>query len=110
MDPRLEALLAGRLHRSTFEVSLALDPGTAQHLLHELTVRSQSMAAEGLSPLLLTAAEVRLPLKRFFEGSLPRLVVLAYQELPPQLDVQAVGIIQLPRTAVEVPAGAGMGK
>ena len=98
MDPRLEATIMQRLHRTAFEQALALDPPTAQYLLHELTTRCQAMSAEGLVPLLLASAEIRLPLKRFFEGTLPRLVVLAYQELPPALEVQAFGIIQMPRS------------
>ena len=35
-------------------------------------------------------------MKRFFESSLPRLVVLAFQELPPTTEVENVGIVPLP--------------
>jgi flagellar biosynthesis protein FlhA len=101
LDPRLENTLASRLHRTPIETTLALDANTAQHLARELTARTQTMAGEGLTPILLVNSEVRLPLKRFFEGTLPRLVVLAYQELPMDLEVQAFGIIQAPRGAIE---------
>jgi flagellar biosynthesis protein FlhA len=70
-----------------------LDPALAQHLLQELTQRMTAMSDQGLLPVLLITAELRLAFKRFFEPSLPRLSVLSYQELPPQTEIQNVGII-----------------
>ena len=64
---------------------------------------------KGLSPvvqmttqpsLLVVSTEVRLPLKRFFESSFPRLVVLAYQELPPATEIENAGIVTLPPALV----------
>jgi flagellar biosynthesis protein FlhA len=57
-----------------------------------------AMSEQGLVPVLLTTAELRLAFKRFFEPSLPRLAVLSYQELPPQTEIQNFGII-FPPTA-----------
>jgi len=42
------------------------------------------------------SAELRLAFKRFFEPSLPKLNVLAYQELPAQTEIQNFGIITPP--------------
>ncbi|MEQ1853163.1 MAG: flagellar biosynthesis protein FlhA, partial [Chthoniobacteraceae bacterium] len=96
IEPRLEQLLAGKVQRNQFEVGLVLDPAVAQHLLHELTQRMTAMSEQGLMPVLLTTSELRLAFKRFFEPSLPRLAVLSYQELPPQTEIQNIGIILAP--------------
>jgi flagellar biosynthesis protein FlhA len=96
LDPRLEQTLITRIQRSHFETTLALDPQTAQYLLRELTIRSNSMAEQGLVPTVLLSAELRLPFKRFFEPSLPKLNVLAYQELPAQTEIQNIGIVTPP--------------
>ncbi len=105
LDPRLEQSLMQRIQRSHFETTLALDPHTAQFLLRELTIRSNSMAEQGLSPLAIVTSELRLAFKRFFEPSLPKLSVLSYQELPSQTEIQNVGIIT-PAPAERVPAAA----
>jgi flagellar biosynthesis protein FlhA len=42
------------------------------------------------------STEIRLPLKRFFEASCPRVVVLAFQELPPSTEIENAGIVTLP--------------
>ena len=96
LDPRLEQLLTSKVHRTQFEIGLVIDPQMAQHLLQELTKRMTEMAERGLVPILITTSELRLAFKRFFEPSLSKLVVLSYQELPPQTEIQNVSIIAAP--------------
>ncbi|MEI7551966.1 MAG: flagellar biosynthesis protein FlhA [Verrucomicrobiota bacterium] len=100
LDPRLEQWLGGKIHRSPTEVGLALDPASTRHLLDELTRRTAEFMAAGQPSLLVVSTEIRLPLKRFFESSFPRLVVLAYQELPPATEIENAGIVTLPPALV----------
>jgi flagellar biosynthesis protein FlhA len=106
LDPRLEHLLGTRVQRTQFEIGLSLDPNLAHHMLGELTRRSNEMVEAGLTPIIMTTAEARLAFKRFFETSLPRLVVLSYHELPPQTEIQNFAIIQLPHS--NTPAAPAM--
>ncbi len=114
LDPRLEQMLIGRIHRSHLEVMLAIDPQTAQFLLQELTIRSNAMTEQSLTPIVVVSGELRLAFKRFFESSFPKLVVLSYQELPSQTEIQSIGIIMAPpgmRTVpVQVPDAAAAGR
>jgi flagellar biosynthesis protein FlhA len=96
LDPRLEQILAGKIHRTASDVGLSLDPATGQHLLNDLTQRCNELIQQGLPAVLVVSTEVRLPLKRFFEPSLPRLIVLAFQELPSSSEIENAGFIQLP--------------
>jgi flagellar biosynthesis protein FlhA len=96
LDPRLEQILAGKIHRTASEVGLSLDPATGHHLLNDLGQRCNELVQQGLPAVLVVSTEVRLPLKRFFEPSLPRLVVLAFQELPASSEVENAGFVQLP--------------
>ena len=103
LDPRLEQLLMTKVQRTAFDIGLVIDPQTAQHLLSELTQRMTEMSNQGLIPIILTTAELRLAFKRFFEPSLTKLVVLSYQELPAQTEIQNFGIIMLPVPAIRAP-------
>jgi len=96
LDPRLEQILTGKIHRTASDVGLSLDPATGHHLLNDLSQRCNELIQQGLPAVLVVSTEVRLPLKRFFEPSLPRLVVLAFQELPSSSEVENAGFIQLP--------------
>jgi flagellar biosynthesis protein FlhA len=49
---------------------------------------------------LVVSADARLPLKRFFEPSFPRLIVLSFQELPSSTEIENAGIVPLPMNYV----------
>ena len=69
-------------------------------------MRLGDMTAKGMTPILVTTTEIRLPFKRFFEPSIARLHVLSYQELPAQVEIRNFGIISLPAQGQRQPAGA----
>ncbi len=96
MDPRLEQVIATKIQRTNTDYTLSLDPQLAQHLLRELALKANDMIENGLMPVLVTAAEIRLPFKRFFEPSLPKLNILSYQELPSATEIQNHSIIVFP--------------
>ncbi len=104
LDPRLEHLLASRVQRGAGEVGLALDPEMGRHLLEKVSRGISVLAEEGAPAVLVTGAELRLPLRRFFEPSFPRLAVLSFQEMPSSTDVENAGIVPLPNnTPINVP-------
>jgi flagellar biosynthesis protein FlhA len=99
LDPRLEQLLISKIHRSATEVGLSLDPATARHFIEEINRRSAALTGEGLTAVLMVSAELRLPLRRFLEPSFPRVVVLAFQELPASTEIENAGIVTAPPAA-----------
>ena len=96
LDPRLEQILASKIHRTPSEIGLGLDPATGHHMLNELNQRTAELVQQGLPAVIVVSTEIRLALKRFFEPSVPRLVVLAFQELPSSVEVENAGFIPLP--------------
>jgi len=93
LDPKLEELMVTRIQRSQFEVGLSLDPQTAHGVLARLTDLMREMMDGGYTPVVLTMSELRLPFKRFFEASLTRLVVVSYQEIPPEVEIENFGVV-----------------
>ena len=96
MDPRLEQILSTKIQRTHTDFTLSLDPQLAQYLLRELAIKANDQIEHGILPILVTAAEIRLPFKRFFEPSLPKLNILSYQELPASTEIQNHAIILFP--------------
>ena len=64
--------------------------------MDEFSRRTTELAQSGLPMVLVVSADVRLPLKRFFEPSFPRLVVLSFQELPASTEIENAGIVPIP--------------
>ena len=58
--------------------------------------RLVELAQSGLPAVLVVSADARLPLKRFFEPSFPRLIVVSFQELPVTTEIENAGIVPLP--------------
>ncbi|MEO7599570.1 MAG: flagellar biosynthesis protein FlhA [Opitutus sp.] len=104
LDPRLEQWLATKVQRSPTEVGLGLDPLTTRHMLDELSRRTAELTNQGQPAVVVVSTEIRLPLKRFFESSYPRLTVLAFQELPAATEIENAGIITVPAHLARVEA------
>jgi flagellar biosynthesis protein FlhA len=51
---------------------------------------------QNLTAVLVVSTETRLAIRRFLEPSFPRLVVLAYQELPAAIEIENSGFVSLP--------------
>ncbi len=102
LDPRLEQWLSSKVHRSPTDVGLSLDPTTGRHMLEQITRLTADMIQQGQPAVIVVSSEIRLPLKRFFESSFPRVAVLAYQELPPATEIENAGIITAPANLARV--------
>jgi hypothetical protein len=53
------------------------------------------MTERGLAPIIVTTTELRLAFRRFMEPSYPQLVVLSYQELPTETQIEPFGAITI---------------
>ena len=94
IDPKLENELIAQIKRTQFEIGLFIEPAVTQELLQHLTPLLNHMQEQSLDPLVLTSNELRLPFKRFFEPSFPKMVVLSYQELPNDIQIRNLGVLK----------------
>ena len=96
MDPWLEEEIARGLRQSPNETLLFMEPKLAQHVTYHLSKLVQPMTAEGRPPVVICSGAVRLGLRRFFAANFPEVAFLAYEELPPRLEIQSIGSIPSP--------------
>ena len=94
-EPRLEQTLISRVKRSQFDIGLVMDPNLTEGIIREIEPKIKEMTERGLSPIIVTTSELRLAFRRFMEPSYPQLVVLAYQELPTETQIEPFGAIAL---------------
>lgn len=95
LDPGIEQLLKEGLQKGEHASYLVLEPQKAQRLLGKLKECAQKMMEAGHQPVVLCAPVIRLHLKRLTERILPGLVVLSFNELQPNLEVEAVGMVSM---------------
>jgi flagellar biosynthesis protein FlhA len=95
LDPLLEHHLAATLRDTHHGVDFSLDPTSAQQLV--MAIRRQVHQAEnaGLSPVLVTSAPLRRPLRRLLALTEIDRPVLALDELGSHLRIETLGTVNL---------------
>lgn len=95
LHPDAESKIARSIDRQPGGTYLNMDPEAVQRLLQGVARYAGDLAALGQTPLLLTSPQVRPFVKRLTERTLPKLVVLSYNEIDPSLEVEAIGMVSL---------------
>ncbi|MFQ5705959.1 MAG: flagellar biosynthesis protein FlhA [bacterium] len=94
LDPRLEnyvtqQLEGGKRPRQNFD----LPPTAVNEIFSGAANKMQQLIATIGKAVLVTSPAIRRYVKRFFEPVLPKLIVLSYAELSPELQINSIGSI-----------------
>ncbi|MCC7370291.1 MAG: flagellar biosynthesis protein FlhA [Chloroflexi bacterium] len=96
LAPALQHELARTMVATERGPSFQLEPGQGQQLMRSVRESMERMASSGYQPVLLCPARIRLAVRRFTELSLSSLVVMAYSEVSPNVQVVAMEMVSLP--------------
>jgi flagellar biosynthesis protein FlhA len=99
LNPRLEQTLAQALTQTDNGVALVVSPDLLQRLMNRVASQMERAAASGQQPVLLTSTRIRRPLRRLLERSLPALAVLSFAEVAREVDVEAIGQVEVEHAA-----------
>jgi len=91
VHPEIEKTIADAIVHTEQGSYLGLDPNTAKDIL--LRIRRTLEGAGTKSPVLLCSAHVRMYLRQLLERYLPMAAVLSHSEIPPNLQVTALGMV-----------------
>jgi flagellar biosynthesis protein FlhA len=92
LSPEWEEEIAGSLEHTDRGLSVAMDPRILQTLYHALGQALEEYVMP--YPLILVSPQIRMALKRLTERALPRLIVMSYNEISPDVQVNAVGTVK----------------
>ncbi|HAA90258.1 MAG TPA: flagellar biosynthesis protein FlhA [Peptococcaceae bacterium] len=93
LDPQVEKTVREGIQKTEQGSYLALEPGKTQLLLNALRAQVQRMIEAGHQPVVLCPPIVRLYFRRLVERFLPNVAVLSFNELQPNIQVEAVGMV-----------------
>lgn len=92
LDPALEDLVNQHLDRSERGTSNTMPPKTAQQVVARLAAKVGELTAMGRPGVLLCSPQVRAAVRRLIESAMPQVAVLAYNEIPAGVSVEAVAM------------------
>ncbi|MCL1936545.1 MAG: flagellar biosynthesis protein FlhA [Defluviitaleaceae bacterium] len=95
LNPELEQTIMSNIQQTEQGNYIALDPATTQKIFESLNREVTKLNSMGITPIILTSPIVRVYFKRLIEQNVPDLVVLSYNELEPNVDIQSVGMVSI---------------
>jgi flagellar biosynthesis protein FlhA len=72
---------------------LAMDPERAERLALDVARKAEDAEQRGEQSVLVCSAQLRPALRRLVRTAAPRVPVLSYTELGPQLQLETVGVV-----------------
>jgi len=93
LDPELEDNLSQSLDQSDQGNYLSLKPQNAQELINKIVSTVQKLLEQGHNPILLSSPIIRRPLKELTARSFEELIVLSYNELGSDLNLEIIGTV-----------------
>lgn len=95
LDPKLEQLIMDSVQKTETGSYLTLEPNVTNNILSNLSKQVQKLVQLGQQPIVLASPVVRLYFKKLADQVVPGLVVLSYNELDPNLEIQSIGVISI---------------
>ena len=93
LEQSLENMLMESIEQNENGTFLSLDPMTTQSILSSLSEEIKKLLQMGEQAIVVTAPIVRFYFKRISEQAIPELVVLSYNEIDSEIDIQSAGMV-----------------
>ncbi|MFC4023134.1 flagellar biosynthesis protein FlhA [Oceanobacillus longus] len=92
---KVEKLIAENIQQTEHGNYLSLDPESQQEIIKTIHAEAEKLALQEESTVLLCSPAVRMYLKQLLDRFLPQVIVLSYNELEPNVQVQSVGVVNV---------------
>jgi flagellar biosynthesis protein FlhA len=93
LDPALEDLINGHIERNERGMTNTMPPRTAQQVVQKVSEKTTELTQTGRQSVILSSPSVRQALRRMIENTLPHVAVLAFNEVVPEVTVEAVALV-----------------
>jgi flagellar biosynthesis protein FlhA len=93
LDPALEEMISGHLERSERGTTNTMPPATSQQIVQQISTKVLELTQAGRSAVILCSPQVRSAVRKMVELSVPHAAVLAYNEVVPEVSVEAVALV-----------------
>jgi flagellar biosynthesis protein FlhA len=95
VSPVLEDRINACIQHQETGSYLSMPPETARQITSAAVKEIEKLLALGHVPVLLTSPQIRAQLRRLLEPVLPSIVVLAYNEISREVDVESLGMVSV---------------
>lgn len=91
----LESAISNALRQTEHGTYLSLDPPMAQQIMNNLAASLEKMSSANYQPVVMCSAQIRYHFKRLVDRFMRHVVVLAYDEVLSEVEIQSMDILEL---------------
>ncbi|MGL4362271.1 MAG: flagellar biosynthesis protein FlhA [Cellulosilyticaceae bacterium] len=95
LDPALEQIIMDNVQHTEQGAYVSIDPKVLQEIIQGLKKEVSKLTSVGLSPIVLTSPIVRIYFKQLTKQYMPDLVVISYNEITPNVEIQSIGMVNV---------------
>lgn len=95
LEQSLENMLMEAIDQNDNGTYLSIDPLKTQSILASLAEAVRNLMQMGELPIVVTAPIVRIYFKRMSAQAIPDLIVLSYNEIESEIDIQSAGMVSI---------------
>ncbi|MCR5674964.1 MAG: flagellar biosynthesis protein FlhA [Lachnospiraceae bacterium] len=93
LDPSIEQEIMGSVKQTETGAFLTLDPERSRAIIEAAGREARKLEEAGKNPIVMTSPIVRMYFKRMTEDYYRELIVISYNEVEPNVELQSVGMI-----------------
>ncbi len=93
LDPKVEQNIMGAVKQSEQGSYLALDPGVTKEIMDSVQSEVHKLEDLGKNPIIITSPIVRMYFKRLTQDYYNDLIVVSYNEIDSNVELQSVGMV-----------------
>jgi flagellar biosynthesis protein FlhA len=104
LDPQVEDVISGYVERGPAGTTMSMPPQVANRIVRAISTAAEPLVRAGHPLIILASPSVRAQVRQICEGRIAGAVVLGYNEIVREVDVESMGLIQLEEAPVREPA------
>ncbi len=93
LDPKVEQEIMGAVKQSEQGAYLALDPSVTRDIIESVQSEVHKLEELGKNPIIITSPIVRMYFKRLTQDYFKDLIVISYNEIDSNVELQSVGMV-----------------
>ncbi len=93
LDPKVEQEIMGSVKQTETGAYISLDPGRIKAIMNSVGKETEKLEQLGKSPIVITSPIVRIYFKKLTEDYYKDLIVVSYNEVESNVELQSVGMV-----------------
>ena len=93
LDPRIEQEIMGSVKQTEQGAYLTLDPERTKRIIASVEAEMKKLEELGRNPIIITSPIVRMYFKKLTEDYFRDLIVISYNEIESNIELQSVGMV-----------------